>query len=214
MQKDQIRISNPEAAKTLRDSPVLHLFLEPATPSQVAKKLEMPANLVHHHIKRALELGLVFIAKQDGRKIFYQVAAKNFSFRRDLLTLEQTKGAELQQLSSAFLEAYLRCETDASNANDPDYHIVGFAEPNLPAKPKSAEPRDLPSEHPAHFQIKTVRLGVVQYQKLIQTLAQLLDESNADKSAQPCTIAVLGFAGEWRKGHDNTVSISSFAVEV
>jgi DNA-binding transcriptional ArsR family regulator len=211
MQKDQIRISNPEAAKTLRDSPVLHHFLEPASPSEVAKKVGMPANLVHHHAKRALELGILFEAKKQGRKIFYQLAAKNFTHRRDLLTLEQTKGAELQQLSQAFLEAYLHCETDATNAANPDYHMVGFADPA--PNPPSTAPQDPMHQHPAHFHVRTLMLGVAQYQKLLQTLHGLLEEAEFDQTAQPCTIAVLGFTGEWRKGHNNCTSISSFALE-
>jgi DNA-binding transcriptional ArsR family regulator len=216
MQKDKIRISSPEAAKTLRDSPVLHLFLEPTTPSQIAKKAGMPANLVHHHVKRALELGILFEAKKEGRKVFYQLAARTFTHKRDLLTLEQTLGAALTQLSNAFLESYLRCDAESVNASDPDYHVYGFApevSPQIPVKPVAAESREPPQQQPAHYQVRTLRLGVKQYQTLIQTLVKLLEEAKSDKEAEPCTIALLGFSGLWRKGHDDTMGLSSFALE-
>jgi DNA-binding transcriptional ArsR family regulator len=216
MQKDQIRISSPEAAKTLRDSPVLHLFLEPASPSEVAKTLGMPANLVHHHTKRALELGILFEAKKEGRKIFYQLAAKTFTHKRNLLTLEQTIGAALTQLSNAFLESYLRCDAESANASDPDYHVHGFSTEasKVPlVKPVAAEPRESPHQHPAHYQVRTLRLGAAQYKTLIQTLARLLEEAESDKNAKACTIALLGFTGLWRHGHDDTMGLSSFALE-
>jgi hypothetical protein len=100
----------------------------------------------------------------------------------------------LQQLSQAFLEAYLHCETDATNAANPDYHMVGFADPA--PNPPSTAPQDPMHQHPAHFHVRT--------------LHGLLEEAEFDQTAQPCTIAVLGFTGEWRK---SCTSISSFALE-
>jgi DNA-binding transcriptional ArsR family regulator len=212
MQKEQIRISNPEAAKTLQDSPVLHYFLEPASPSAVAKKVGIPANLVHHHAKRARELGILFEAKKEGRKVFYQLTARTFTHKRDLLGLEQTIGTALRKLSESFLESYLRCETEAVNASDPDYHVYGFGsvDDSLRIAVKSGE---LPLEHPAHYQVRTLCLGVEQYKTLIQTLARLLEETKSEKNAKPCTIALLGFSGLWRGGHEDTMGLSSFALE-
>jgi DNA-binding transcriptional ArsR family regulator len=213
MQKDQIRISNPEAAKILQDSPVLHHFLEPISPSEVAKKVGMPANLVHHHVKRALELGILFEVKKEGRKVFYQLAARNFTHKRDLLGLEQTIGTALQRISEAFLESYLRCESEASNASDPDYHVYGFGDVGYPPKTPPVKSVELPPEQPAHYQVRTLCLGVEQYKTLIQTLARLLEETKSEKNAKPCTIALLGFAGLWRDGHEDTMGLSSFALE-
>ena len=70
MQKDRIRLTNPEAARTLRDTPVLQQFINERNSSDIAKELKMPANLVHHHVKRGVELGLLTETRREGKRIY------------------------------------------------------------------------------------------------------------------------------------------------
>ena len=77
MKKQQpiLIIDNPEAAKAVREAQFLGYFLEPSSPSDVAKRAGIAANLMHHHANRYLELGLLFEVKRENRKVFYQLRA-------------------------------------------------------------------------------------------------------------------------------------------
>lgn len=212
MQKDRIRLTNPEAARTLRDTPVLHQFLFERNSSDVAKQLEMPANLVHHHVKRGVELGLLSETKREGKRIYYQLVAKEFTHSRNLLEYQEAIAGALNLLSSAFLPAYEASEAQCFEANDPDYQTIGFVEPaSLPPKPKRLEANAI-QDFPAHFHARTVRLSPAQYKRLLRELHKIINdvtlESGSD--AKACTLALIGFQGELRVGHENAKDIKSF----
>ncbi len=211
MQKDKIRITNPEAAQALRSSSILQYFLEAANPSEVAKKAGIAANLVHHHAKKALGLGLLLEMKREKNKVFYQLAARTFTYPRDLLPVEQQEVEDMKLLSAAFLAAYQR--SDALLASqDPDYHVHGFADSHIP-RPK-VEPfmPNILEKHPAHFHSRTLNLGRERYQQLVQEISQVLEQAQSEKSADSsrCTIAVLAFDGAWHEGHQDSDHINSF----
>ncbi len=211
MQTDKIRITNPEAAQVLRNSSVLQYFLNAANPSDVAKKSGLAANLVHHHAKKALGLGLLLEHRREKNKVFYQLAARTFTYPRDLLPVEQQEVADMKLLSAAFLNAYER--SDALLAGqDPDYHVHGFADKLIP-RPKIEPyvPNTL-EKHPAHFHSRTLSLSQERYQQLVQKITQLLEQAQSEKSADSsrCTIAVLGFDGAWHEGHQDSDHINSF----
>ncbi len=212
MQKDRIRLTNPEAARTLRDTPVLHQFLYERNSSDVAKQLGMPANLVHHHVKRGLELGLLFETKREGKRIYYQLVAKEFTHSKNLLEYQEAIAGALNLLSAAFLPAYEASEAQCAEANDPDYHTIGFVEPSsLPPKPKRLE-KNAVQTYPAHFQARTVYLTSAQYKRLLREMNQIINDINPQLTGdvKPCTLTLIGFQGELRAGHDNAEDIKSF----
>ncbi|MFA7459758.1 MAG: helix-turn-helix domain-containing protein [Trueperaceae bacterium] len=61
-----------ELLGTLKARLVLAVYAEAATPSEVARKLEMPANTVHYWTRRLLEADLLEQVGQDGRVRTYQ----------------------------------------------------------------------------------------------------------------------------------------------
>lgn len=214
MQLQKIRITNPEAALALRDTTVLHHFLEPKSPSEVAKKLSLAANLVHHHARRAVKLGLLFEARREKRQVFYQLCARTFTHSRDLLTLEQKEGEDLKVLTTAFLEAYRISESFASNADDPDYAVYSFATADSPPSEQQPQCTDMPSDqkHPTHFQARTLHLDKKAYTEVVQAIAKLLlnAETQPTPEAESCSLVFMGFTGAWRAGHDSSSSINSF----
>ena len=212
MQKDRIRLTNPEAARTLLDSPVLGRFVDEQNSSDIAKELNMPANLVHHHVKRGVELGLLKETKREGKRIYYQLVAKEFTHSKNLLEYQEQMTSALRLLSGAFLPAYEASEAQCASANDPDFHTIGFVEPtSLPPKPKRLE-ENVVQTYPAHFQSRTVYLTSAQYKRLLSEMNQVITNIQLDKSsdAKPCTLTLIGFQGELRAGHDNSKQISSF----
>jgi hypothetical protein len=210
MQQDQIEVFTTEAAKALRDIPVLSHFLEPQSPSDVAKKIDMPANLVHHHAKRALEVGLLFEAKRENGKVYYQLTGRSFKHHRDLLNSEETKRDDMQLLSDAFVKAYSRSEHIVNN-RDPQYTFYGYERQYNKPFPKKASPEDS-SHRLAHMYLKTVALSPKSYTKLVQQISQLLLEIERDTelSAAPCTFSLLAFDGTFRAGHDASETIDTF----
>jgi DNA-binding transcriptional ArsR family regulator len=212
MQKDRLRLTNLEAIRTLRDTPVLHRFLDERNSSDVAKEIGMPANLVHHHVKRGVELGLLNETRREGKRIYYQLAAKEFTHARDLLEYGEKISAALNLLSSGFLPAYAASEALFEGANDPDYHTIGFVDPeSLPPKPKRLEVMEAQT-YPAHFQARTLRLSPAQYQRLLRELSQTINDATPelDRDAKACTLTLIGYQGELREGHDNAEDIASF----
>jgi hypothetical protein len=194
MQKDIITMTDVEAARALRGVGFLPQFLEPASPSDVAKQAKVAANLVHHHAKRCLELGLLFEAKREGGKVFYQTAARNFKVPRGLLENEDKIGVTIRNLSSAFMQAFEKSVRLYTKA-DYEYEVYGFEDYQPEVTPEipnagSDEPR------PAHFQAVTVRLSPSSYRELIVKLSQLINETNAEtENSVACTIGLIGFEG-------------------
>jgi hypothetical protein len=215
MQKDRIRLTNPEAARTLRDTPVLHHFVHERNASDVATELEMPANLVHHHVKRGVELGILEETKREGKRIYYQFTAKEYRYGRDLLGMDERITTSMNALSSSFLEAYTAFESHSVEANDPDFHALGFVDPEslspLPERPKD---QDMPP-YPPHFQALTVRLTPAQYLEIMHTLSAMVKDAERQRTndAVPCTIALLGYGGALRDGANNGEDISSWIGE-
>jgi len=212
MQKDRIRLTNPEAARTLRDTPVLHQFINECNSSDIAKELKMPANLVHHHVKRGVELGLLTETRREGKRIYYQLTAKEFTHSRNLLEYQEAIAGALNLLSSAFLPAYEASEAQCASANDPDYHAIGFVEPSsLPPKPKRLE-HNAVQMYPAHFQARTVYLTSTQYKRLLREMNQIINDIDPEFTGdvKACMLTLIGFQGELRAGHDNAEDIKSF----
>jgi hypothetical protein len=214
MQKDIMTVTDVEAARALRDVHFLGMFLEPASPSDVAKHAKVPANLVHHHAKRCLELGLLFEAKREHRKVFYQLAARDFKVPRRLLEPEDKVGLSVRHFSSAFMRAYERSDR-LTNDGDYEFDWYGYSDTQ-----PSHEDQPLPDigsgeARPAHFQAITIRLSPSSYQELVRRIAQLLIETKPEPKDNPsCTIGLMAFEGliEDELGHFETdvMNIKSF----
>ena len=214
MQTDRIRLTNPEAARALRDTPVLHKFLLEASPSDVAKACAMPANLVHHHVKRGLELGLMIETRREAGRVYYQLAARQFTYSRTLLGLEEKVTTLLGTVSTAFLEAYRASEAETSNADDLDYEVVSFELGKTPAVvPPVAKHSTAQLEgYPAHFESRTLYLSPKSYQTLVRELSKIIAtlEPELGEGSDLCTVTLLGFKGQRQLGHNNSHSITSF----
>jgi DNA-binding transcriptional ArsR family regulator len=193
MQKNTMTVTDVEAARALRDVPFLGNFLEPASPSDVAKSLGIAANLVHHHAKRCLELGLLFEVKRQNRKVFYQLSARVFEITHGLLEFEDFDGAYLHDLTAAFQRAN---ERSARISTETSPAILSFDPAFIPhATTPSGDPT---TEHrPAHAQTVTIKLRPSSYRELVIKIATLLSEIKPEHTddAVHCTIGLLAFEG-------------------
>ncbi len=213
MQKETLHLTNPEAAQALRTSAVLQFFLEPTSPSDVAKRLGLAANLVHHHAKKALELGLLLERKRANGKVFYQLAARQFTYARDLLPFEQKEPEDMRLITNAFLEAYQKSDA-LLHGEDAYIHTRGFVTEDHPQPPAKPERKQMLEKHPAHFLARTFYLGQARYQQLVNDISRLIEDAQNEttKEASSCSFVFLGFDGQWREDQSqgDTIHINGF----
>ena len=213
MQQAELIVTTPHAAAVLRDTSVLPYFLSPSSPTDVAKTCKMPANLVHHHVKRALEAGVLFEVKRESRKVFYQLTARVFKVSRDSLESGDTELEDMKLLSTKFAAAYSRSDQIAGHL-DPEYAIFGFG--NAASDPRNLQPTftdyESSESHPAHLHIRTVCLTPASYKALAGQISKLLLEAERDsKSAGDlCSFALLAWNGTMRESQSESQTINSY----
>ena len=213
MQQAELIVITPQAASALRDISLLAYFLEPSSPTDIARTCKMPANLLHHHVKRALEAGVLFEVKRESRKVFYQLTARIFKVSRDLVDALDIELEDLKLLSTAFAAAYSRSDQIAGHL-DPDYGIYGFGD-------ASSDPRDLQPSftseessegQPAHFHTRTLKLTPASYKALTNQISKLLLEAEWDSKneSDACSFAFLAWNGAMREGQSESQTINSY----
>jgi DNA-binding transcriptional ArsR family regulator len=214
VQQDEIIITNPDAARALRDTRLLAYFLEPQSPSVVARRIGQPANLVHHHVKRCLELGLLMEQRRQGRRVYYQLVAKTFKCRRSLLGVEEDEGAFVRDLTSAFMDAFVRSDRLHGN-QDLEYAARGFE--RVPDALSDSDARVALSERsearPAHLVSRTLKLQPETYLKLVRDITRLVLEAESKSTLDgACTLSFLAFDGVVHGLKDDTQVVSRFAL--
>jgi hypothetical protein len=211
-QQDELILTNPEAARALRDSTIFPQFLEPKSPSEVAKKTGMAANLVHYHANRLLELGLLFEAGREDGRVLYQTVARTIKHADSLLGTEMRSNT-MNVLSEAFLNAYEHSSHLAGD-DSTEFHIYSIAKASEPLERQRPDFTDVQTAEPrpAHFQSRTLKLSSEQYQAFIGKVAKLMLELEAetDKNAEQCTFTFIGFDGVMREGFADSQTIDSF----
>lgn len=193
------RVTDVAAARALRQNvDFLSRFMAPRSPSKVASEVSMAANLAHHHARKLADLGLLFEARREGGKVYYQLAAREFRVPSDLLPPGDEAGngtADLRELSAAFLHAYVR-SWGRMHAGEED--VYGFGDAERPASPSPAPDAPAAESHPTHLDSLTLNLTSERYGRLVRAISALLDEAAAGgmgEDGKPCTVAVLGFQG-------------------
>jgi hypothetical protein len=205
-------VAQPEAVQALRESTLMGLFLEPTSPSDAARQVGIAANLMHHHVKRYLDFDLLFeTSRQDG-KVFYQLCAKNFLIPWAMIPAEDQMTTSLNTVNTAFVKAYERSERLCTVR--PEYHVIGFAD--LPEQTDSSRETIKPEPHPAHYQLRSLRLSGSSYQKVVQRLSELLNELHMENSsdAVQCSLLLLAFEGSTSDVPADVQQIQSFLPKV
>lgn len=219
---NELTLTEAEQARAVQDSGFLGQFLKPVSPSDVAKKLEMPANLAHHHAQRHAALGLLREVKREHGKVYYQLAAQTFKHAHSLLPAgdpDEYTAATLAQVQERFLAAYERSDRLTDN-QDPNWRVHQFSESSLDKKqePTPVVDVDTPAleAHPAHFQVRALPLTPTGYQQLVRRIYELLRDVSVDMEAgaAPCTFVFMAMDGDVQAGTRDSNSVSSFVPSV
>lgn len=178
-----------ELLQDFTNFPVLQIFTEPLNASQVAKRLNMPANTMHYRVKKLSEAGLLKVVEQRGRRRVYQSVATHFRVRRDLFrNLEDssvlTKDA-LIKLAKGYetaLEEHI--QKHARDDDDTGYIHFGIDESE----------RVMAAYEPC-LGIFETSLSQEQYLKLTKALLDIAGEATKQSAkGKHCTVAVVAFA--------------------
>ncbi|PTA68820.1 winged helix-turn-helix domain-containing protein [Deinococcus arcticus] len=213
-QQASCTVTDPATARTLRQHHAfLGLFVQPQSPSELAPRLGMAANLVHHHARRLADCGLLFQQRRGGGRVYFQLTAREFRVPSWLLPPEDPQGngtADLRELSEGFLGAYSRSWATL-HAGEED--VYGFGDATHPAPRMTPPDAPSPEGHPAHLDRLTVHLTPERYRRLARALSALLEEAQAEGHSEggaPCTLAVLTFHAGDKPGRSLSRSTNSF----
>jgi len=214
MQQDLMTVTTVEAARGLQNAGFLSYFLEPASPSDVAKKMDMAANLAHHHAKKALEAGLLLKKGREGGKVLYQLAARTFRHPMNLLPTgspDDRVSHLLDRVKTRFLEVYAHSES-TSKYEEFDYTRYVFGSKEKPPLPQPVLTNPILEPYPPNSHVRTLRLRSSAYISLMRELSRLLDvEKHEDEdSGKACTVVLLGWGGTLEGDIDDATWHSSF----
>lgn len=214
MQLDEMVVVRPDQARALQESGFLGRFLEPASPSDVARALGLRANLVHHHARRLEGLGLLRVVKRDEGRVYYQLVARVFKHRRSVLPVgdpDEQANVVLGLLKDQFLSAYGACDRQLSG-EDADWHVYAFERPGTGKPAAERAPIDDGPARPAHLQLRTLSLTPERYRRLVEEIAGLIAAAEAESGngSASCTLAFLAMDGALQVGTTDQQFLSSF----
>lgn len=194
----EITVSSEAAARALaQDHHVLPHFLTAQSPSEVAAKMGMAANLAHHHVRRLEGLGLLREVRRGGRKVYYQLTARAFRVPMEVLPPgdpDENGVHTINELSRAFLEANARSWSYAGAGQEGALYSFTDDVPDRAGQP--VQSGGSAETHPAHLDTLTLKLTPERYRRLALALSRLLTGAASEgrsSSGEVCTLAVLGF---------------------
>lgn len=207
-----LRVTDPAAARALhQDHAFLSEFLAPSSPSHVAGRFGMAANLAHHHARRLASLGLLREERREGGKVYFQLTARAFAVPSDLLPPGEEGGhgtGLLRDLGPAFEVAYRR---SWATMRAGDEGLCIFGDRAEPAALDLQPPHDVSDEpYPTHSDTLTLRLSPERYRRLASDLSRLLTEAAQEgaerlkegAAGEPCTFALFALQGTLGDGGD------------
>ena len=171
----------------------LYLFKEPLTPSEVARRMQVPANVMHYCVKRLFEAGLLEITDDSSRSRTYQTVATRFLLSPELQpAVGEAVPAMLETMLSKLHRNFLKSlETDMDSADELfEGGPVAF---NLDTSLIISNAN--PPKYGPWVSISTRALSAEQFQKVTQAVNAILAEVPVEEGER-CTLAFLAYRGE------------------
>lgn len=206
-QVEEIIVTSQEQIDALNDSNILSMFREPASASDVAKDLKLTANLVHYHVKRYLDLGLMFEVSREAGRIYYQLSSLRFKYQEEPVVMSSIS-ASVAQLNKNFLSAYetsqnayLQHKLDQHEAyNDSDWSIISFNIADSKRLPITDDYKPVEA-YPTHFQQRTINISSKAYTDLVTEIFQLISKFEVESTEKStsnklCTFSFMAFKTE------------------
>jgi DNA-binding MarR family transcriptional regulator len=151
---------------------ILAKFDEPYTPSEVAKRLNIPANTVHYHVKKLVAAKLLTCVAKQGRQCKYQRVSDKFRFHESLLPRYEYENSgsiaqHLRKIQKHFLSQAEKTQDHEfkRDKDDPAYLLLDF---------KDFE--DMDGSHETLALTLEVSLSKAQHAKFVKALEALFAE--------------------------------------
>ncbi len=172
----------------------LYLFKEPLTPSEVARRLQVPANVMHYRVKRLLEADLLEVADDNARSRTYRTVAERFLLSPELQhTLGEAIPAMLDTMLSKLHRNFLKSIEDGATA-ETDLFENGPVEFDLDTSLIISNAN--PPAYGPWVSISTRSLSAEQFQKVTEAVTAILGEVPIGEGEKRCTLAFLAYQGE------------------
>ena len=178
---------------------LLETFTKAMNPSDAAKKLGVPANRVHYHVKRLAAAGLLQVVSETGRRRVYKTVATKFRFRKDLLEpvadALTAGGADLLGgLKDGFTTAFEQFFETARGEADEDSSDYGLLDLGTGQPQRAYQPLLGMTE------LRLSRKGYAQVVEAMMTALHAAEKTNAGEAekrsaGKPCTVAVVVYQG-------------------
>ncbi|WP_425146740.1 ArsR/SmtB family transcription factor [Deinococcus sp.] len=184
MQQERTLTDQAAARALAQQHRFLGHFLEPHSPSEVAARLGMAANLAHHHARRLEGLGLLRSERRAGGRVYYQLSAASFRVPMDVLPPgdpDENAVHTLDGLRSEFLKANARSWSYAgpTHSGTGQGALYGFGNAPEQAHPLVNEGSEEPC--PAHLDSLTLRLTKERYRALALALSRWLSSASGTR---------------------------------
>jgi len=141
--RETVRIVDPRTAAVFsaprQRKIVLSLVDDERSLSQLARLTETPLNLMHHHIRKFLQLGLVRISRAEARAgapiKYYRATARAFFVPAELIPAQPDAAltSQLRDLLARSLARTIRGAVYTHDGRGPRMHLVRDAAPRLVA---------------------------------------------------------------------------------
>ena len=169
----------------------LYLFKEPLTPSEVARRMQVPANVIHYRVKRLLDARLLEVADDSSRSRTYQTVATRFSLSPELQpAVGEAVPAMLDTMLSKLHRNFLK-SIEAGASEEPLEN--GPIEFDLDTSLIISNAN--PPKYGPWVSISTRSLSAEQFQKVTQAVNAILAEVPVEEGER-CTLAFLAYQGE------------------
>ena len=170
----------------------LYLFKEPLTPSEAARRLQVPANVMHYRVKRLHEAGLLEIADDSNRSRTYKTVAERFLLSP---TLQHPLGEAIPAMLDTMLSKLHRnfLKSIETGATETELFENGPVEFDLDTSLVVSGTK--PPVYGPWVSISTRSLSAEQFQKVTEAVAAILGEVPIDEGER-CTLAFLAYQGE------------------
>lgn len=172
----------------------LYLFKEPLTPSEVARRLRVPANVMHYRVKRLVGAGLLEIADDSNRSRTYKTVAERFLLSSDVYpAVSEAVPAMIDGMPSKLHRNFMRrLEAEAE-----DFEALFENGPvEFSLEESFALGSSKPPEYGTWVSISTPTLSAEQFQKIYQAVNTIISEVEPEEGEKRCTLTFLAYGGE------------------
>lgn len=172
----------------------LYLFKEPLTPSEVARRMQVPANVIHYRVKRLVDVGLLEVADESSRSRTYKTVAGRFSLSPELQPVVGEAVPEMLDTMLSKLHRNFLKSTEAEFERSDELFSNGPTEFDLEKTLVISSAK--PPKYGMWASISTRALSAEQFQKIYQAVDTILGEVKIEEGEKRCTLAFLAYRGE------------------